>query len=436
MKLLLNYLLCLLIGILLFSSCQKDNSQEKLLHQAYNNLATGKADVALNILSSIQNPQEMDKNSYMQFIVTYVGAKYETKQDIKADTLILEAQRYFNEKEKSQYTPLANYYAAQLHDESGNFPKALESYLYAANSNNKLNNSLVVSKSLNNIGYIYYRQDLLDDAIIYFQEALSYYDNVKTIDQRKLKILTNIGRSFEESNSLDSAAIYYNKVLDQSLETDNEKYQSYSLQNLGIVYFNKGEYDKAIDYFQKALALKATEEVEAIKINLFLLNIYNKNQDTQSAKDYANLIISYLSKVNYIYTLKGMYGALADHFQQLGDYKQALEYRNLELTTKEQIEKERNTPALLDADKNFHLVLKEKEVQKLRADIALSLIIGVSVFCIILAFMFFIWKNYKKNQAEIRACTDKYDILKGMLYSMSDQYPKIESEIKSMLEDD
>ena len=175
----------------------------------------------------------MNQNNYMQFIVTYVGAKYESKQDIKADTLILEAQRYFNQKGKSQYTPLANYYAAQLHDESGNFPKALESYLYAVNSHDTPDNGLLISKSLNNIGYIYYRQDLLDSAIIYFQEALSYYDNMKTIDQRKLKILTNIGRSFEESNILNSATIYYNKVLDQSLEIDNENYQSYSLQNWG-----------------------------------------------------------------------------------------------------------------------------------------------------------------------------------------------------------
>ncbi len=91
----------------------------------------------------------------MQYIVTYVGAKYETKADITGDTLIFEAQQYFNKKEDLKYTVLSNYYTAQLCDERGNFPKALESYMLAVSAADKSNNDLLAGKSLNNIGYIY-----------------------------------------------------------------------------------------------------------------------------------------------------------------------------------------------------------------------------------------------------------------------------------------
>ena len=88
MKILLKYLFCLLTGILLFS-CQKYNTHEKLLQEAQNKLADNKPEIALNLLVSIENPEKMDKESYMKYIVTSVGAKYETKADITKDTLIL-----------------------------------------------------------------------------------------------------------------------------------------------------------------------------------------------------------------------------------------------------------------------------------------------------------------------------------------------------------
>ena len=97
-------------GILLFS-CQKNNSQEELLKKAEDSLVTGKPDVALNLLTSIQNPEKMGKDDYMQYVVTYVGAKKETNADVIADTLIFEAQNYFNGTKDYKNSAFANYYA-------------------------------------------------------------------------------------------------------------------------------------------------------------------------------------------------------------------------------------------------------------------------------------------------------------------------------------
>lgn len=432
MKLLLNYQLYIIIGILLLSSCQKDASQQKLLSQAQNRLSLGEADSALDILRSIHNPDEMDEDNYMRYIVTYVGVKYETKQDIKSDSLILKAQQYFNKKRNSEYTTLANYYAGQLYDENGNLPMALESYLATSYSDD----SFLSSRSLNNIGYIYYRQNLLDSAIIYYKKALSYYDNFKEPNQRQLKILTNLGRSFEEVNQLDSASLYYNKALNHSMEIGDELYQGYSLQNLGIVFYDMGEYDKAIDYFQNVLTLSSTDENEIRKINLFLLNAYNKKRDVKSAKKYVDLVIESLPYITYDYTVKGMYSALADYYQQTGDYKNALEYRNLEVAIGKQIEKKSVAPALLVADKSFYLEQKNKEVQSFISKVCFFLILGVIVICAALILSIFVWKNNKKHKKEIAGYAEKYEILKGMLFSMRDEYPKIEAEIKSMLEED
>lgn len=429
-----HYLLGILIGISLFS-CEKDQSQE-LLYKAQNSLDKNKPDVALNILASIRNPQNMDEHSYMQYIVTYVGAKYEAKKDIKADSLILEAQEYFNKKGNYEESTLANYYAAQLYDVNANYPKALESYMYTVYAADKSNNNLLVGKSLNNIGYIYYEQDLLDSAIVNYQKALSFYNKVENADNNKLMTFTYLGRTFEESNKFDSAYLYYTKALNKATEANDEKYKSFSLQNLGVLCYNMKEYEKAIEYFQSALKISSTDKEHIQKIQIGMLMIYNKKQDLNSAKQYVDLVIEGLPEVTYNYTIKEMYAALADYCQQSGDYKQALHYRDLEQRTKDQIELEINVAALLGADKNFYLTQKDKEVQEFASHIYLILIFGAVVIGIVFLFVLFIWRDHKKGQAEIRACAEKYDIIKGMLLSMSDRYPKIEKEIKDMMEDD
>lgn len=435
MKLRLKYLFCLLIGLFLLS-CQKDNSQEKLLEQAQNNLVIGKPDITLNLLDSIKNPEKMDKDDYMKYIVAYVGAKKETKADITKDTLIFEAQSYFNDKGDAQNSALANYYSGWVYYVNNKLPQSLESFMYSANAADKSQNYLLAAKSFNNVGYIYYKENLLDSAICNYKLALTYYGKLENISQLEIETFTNVGLSYEESNKFDSAYFYYNKALNKSVDVNNEKYQSFSLQNLGVLCYKIKEYEKAIKYFESALNLSFTDEENIRKMRISLLDIYNKKGDVKSAKQYADLVIADLPEVTYKYTSKEMYAALAEYYKQLGDYKQAFQYSEQEKIIKEQIEKEADASALLAADKNYYLVQKEREVQEFKSHINFLLIIGLIIFCVILAFVLFVWRNRKKDKAQIRECAEKYEILKGLIYSMGKEYPQIEAEIKSMLADE
>ncbi|QIK59616.1 tetratricopeptide repeat protein [Dysgonomonas sp. HDW5A] len=435
MKLLLKYLFLMVTGTLLFS-CQKDNSQEKLLKQAENNLVIGKPEITLNLLASIQNPEKMDKVSYMQYIVTYVGAKKETKADITSDTLIFEAQNYFNDTKDYKNSALANYYAGWVFYVNNKLPQSLGSFMYGAEAADKSKDHLLAAKSFNNIGYIYFGRMLLDSAIVNYKKALEHYDKIENVDKNRIQVLTNIGLAFEGNNKLDSAYVYFQKGLDLAKQTGNKLEESQLYQNLGLVSFGKGEDEKAIEYFKSALAMDITSNEQTRQINLQLLKIYNKRQDLQSAKEYAVLVTANLSEVTYNYTIKKMYAALADYYRQLGDYKKALEYSDLERVTNEEIEKEKNVPALLEVDKSFHLAKKDREVQELKSDVVFFLVVGGVIICIILVFIFFVWNDNKRGKAEIRECAERYDEIKALLFSMGEKYPKIEAEIKSMLEDD
>ena len=435
MRLTPNFILILFTTSIVLLSCKENNHSYKLLNQALPLIDTNPSQ-ALVFLDSIDNPQSLDKDSYMQYIVAYVGAKQEMKADISIDTLIFEAQKYFNEKGDLKNSALANYYAGWVYYTNGNLPESLEFFMHAANKGAKANNILLTGNSLNNIGYIYFEQDLFDSATVNYQKALSYYDKIDKTEKKKIKVYLNIGSAYEADKKLDRAYLYYQKGLALAQEIDNELAKSQFNQNLGITCYGQNEYEKAVEYFRSALNMNITGEAQKRKIYLYLLNIYNKKKEPHLAIEYADLVKASLPEVTYKYTVKEMYAALADYYQQSGDYKQALEYRDLEKITKEEIEKEVNAPALLSADKNFHLSQKDREFQELKSEVVFILVVGGVIICIVLVFIFFVWNDNKKGKAEIRECAERYDEIKALLFSMGEKYPKIEAEIKSMLEED
>lgn len=197
-------------------------------------------------------------------------------------------------------------------------------------------------------------------------------------------------------------------------------------------------YDKAIEYLESALAVDVGDQVDQLEIkktHTALLDIYTKIGYLKSAKEYAQIVVDDLSDVKYTYTLKVIYAALTDYFEQTGDYKKALEYSKLEKNTQGQIERQRDAPALLGADKKFYIGQMDNQAMEFRSKMYLLMITAACAFLIMLFFILMARQTHKKDQAEIQAHVDKYDELRIVLFARCDEYPKIEAEIKSILED-
>ncbi|WP_165044865.1 lipopolysaccharide assembly protein LapB [Dysgonomonas sp. ZJ709] len=429
----------LFIGLLLFS-CNKNNESAALLKLAQDSFETNPNRV-LSLLDSIKNPEKMDKDDYMEYVLSYIRAKSEARKDISGDTLIFGVQRYFEQKGNIGKLALANYYVGQIYYLNGMQPKALEFFMYSADEAQRASNDLLVVKSLNNIGYIYFERDMLDSAIVNYQKALSINNNIEKSNkgtpltsQMLITTLTNIGRTFEGANKLDSAYLYFQKGLILAKKQKNTIEESQLYLNLGATCYGKREYEKAIEYYQSALNMDITGERQIQKINLYLLNIYNEIKDAKSAKQYTDLVMASLPSVTNLHTIKEMYAALSEYYKQAGNFEQALGYSNLEKVTKDQIEKEANAPALLEADKNYYLTQKEIEAQTLREQ-RLWIILGVLI--ILLIILFFVYLNYRdtqKGKEEIRRFTEKYDILLGALHSKEARFDS-EAELKAILDE-
>lgn len=431
MKILIN---CFFFFFFFFFSCKKEDASFDLLKQA-KSIADIKPLEALVLLDSIQNPESMDKDNYMQYITAYVQAKYKAQQEITNDTLIFDAQKYFNSIDNTQEAILANYYSGCVYRDKKMINESLESFLNSSYYTIKTGNNQMSAKIFDNIGALYFQQGLIDSATVNYQTALNYYQNLDdTISV--LRVTNLIGRSFEAINKFDSAYIYFNNALQIAEIQNNNQYKSIILQNIALTYFGMQKYEKAIEYYQLALNIEEITEKQISQINLYLLKIYNIKGDLNSAKEYASKVEESTTKVDYIYTLKEMYSALAEYNKQIGDYKQALYYANLENEINQKILEQERPLSLLAADKSFYLDQKDKQIDQLHKHIFLYLSIATVVCLVLLIFSISIFKIHKRDKKEIKLQEEKYRRIKDQLLVMAAEYKDIEAEIEAILDED
>lgn len=184
--------------------------------------------------------------------------------------------------------------------------------------------------------------------------------------------------NYHLSSSYLDSAVYYTQECLNYYESQGFTFEiGTAYGTLGNVEFKRGNYEKAISYFKKAL--ERFDEKESQDYAGYLFNIgyaYNKIGKTQFALDYIERSLAIRKKLNIAVDLRESYQGLAETYQRSGDYQKAFENLTLfqayndsvfnetknkqlaELETQYQTEKKDKTIADLE---------KEKELQDLRA---------------------------------------------------------------------
>ena len=140
----------------------------------------------------------------------------------------------------------------------------------------------------------------------------------------------NLGSVYSQKGDQDKALEYFIKSL--SIIGEKSLLAGLSYNNIGTIYLEKGDYDQALEYFQKALTIR--------------LQVLGE-ENTEIAKYYNNIGIAYTGKGDYDKALEFFQKALSiglrilgeDHiyvannynntgtvYSQKGDYDQAIKY--------------------------------------------------------------------------------------------------------------
>lgn len=165
------------------------------------------------------------------------------------------------------------------------------------------------------LGAGYYRVGELKLAVDYLKKAESL-----TSDKGWLSATYNLlGRTLYRMGDLDNALYYHNKHLALSRELGEREGEAVALNNIAMIYKDKGDYDKALEYFQQALKLSEDDEQRATAYNNIAI-IYSDKGDYNKA-------IEYLQKAIELGERVGDYHGVAQTYLNLGDtYREAKNY--------------------------------------------------------------------------------------------------------------
>jgi len=212
---------------------------------------------------------------------------------------------YIAEKEKNgeEDEAICLHNVGSIYLEMGSYDKAREYLLRALSINQKLGNSLniskYISKNLNNLGVTYRRiaitsrnDEDLNKALDYYKECLKITkENEDT--KTEIRALNNIGSVYSEQQKYEDAFKYFNEALKNAKETQDFEMMSMILTNIGIVYFNLGNYDESSKYYVKAINLALGKDQMLWEPYMEGARAYEKqNQLMKALENYKASIIS------------------------------------------------------------------------------------------------------------------------------------------------
>jgi len=280
-----------LVMLLMVFGCQRHFQYPPVLQEA-DSLCVTLPDSAVALLKSISDDmQQAPEFVQMRYKLLTIKANDKAYINHTSDSLILSLVDYYEHGGDPAYLGEAYYYAGSTYRDLGDAPRALEYYQKALDAMPGDENLKVKSKVYAQMGDLYGRQDLT-------QEALSSYRNSYKSDlilndtAGMIYNLRDIAYTLRRLNQVDSAFCY----LRQANTLSSLYYGDTLLSNLvtsqiAALYSAVGIYDSAKYYIQPSL--EHISRTNLSSIYSIASNLYYRIGQFDSVRYYDSLILKY-----------------------------------------------------------------------------------------------------------------------------------------------
>lgn len=250
--------------------------------------------------------------------------------------------------------------------------KALEYYLQSLNIAEEIDDKYRIATALANIGNTYLRKPATwSKSIEYSLRAYRIFEQLKNQDGI-VTVCTNLGEGYLQLKKADSALYFYQIGLKAS--NNSEEVSTVAVwNNIGKAYSKKGNYEYAIIYQRKSIALaqKLKDNFNEGKSLLGLADTYLDKGDIKNAlqtyKKAEPILVANRANEELRDAYKGIYNA----FEKNGDYLQANKYLNLYSNYKDSIYNTETDKKLSSLQFDFDLSKKEAQIKILNKEKAL-----------------------------------------------------------------
>lgn len=295
--------------------------------------------------------------------------------------------------------------AGEIYYEKENYSKAFELYFKGIRICEENDFGELLAQLYKDIGNIYSVFEDYQQAIDTYKKALEYAKSYGNTTM-EIKLLMNLAGICCYGNLTEDAKMYYDEMMKFVGKDSLIEYFGYL--NKALILTNEEKNDSAIICFEKS-----AEYANRVHLNPQyiassygeLANLYEQIGQNDSALYYFHANAEFTEKNNLMYMLIVNLKALSRLYEEKGDYKKSLHYKNRYLIVSDSLlnmnefNKMKNTQFVYEMDKNYQKIAsltadqQHKEIQ-IKTQKRILIIVSVSLFIfIILLIVVYIQKG-------------------------------------------
>ena len=249
----------------------------------------------------------------------------------------------------------------------GALEKALEYYITSLKLYDSLHNTEGVATTKNNIANIYSLKKDYGQAMRYLEESYTLFEKMGD-PFRLIGSMNNLGNLYHDIDLNEKALKYYTDAYE--LSEKNGALFSDPLNNVGNIYFNQGNYQRAIENYQKALAIERASNNKLGVLNT-VTNIgitYTKAQQPRQAQKYLDEAFKLSKELQALTALPSIYKASAENFSSLKKWKEAFEMQLKYEESREKIYGEESSRKIAQMEMVLDFQAKERQIEMLKKE--------------------------------------------------------------------
>ena len=379
-------------------SCHRDTDALNMTFSKVEKCMDLCPDSALNLLKGIHDPEKLWGESQATYALLMTQAMDKNYMKFSSDSLIALALNYYT---ITQTSPImyakALFYHGRVMLELDKEEEALKSFLAAKDVYERTKDHKMLVLIAEEVGMINRKQDLYDDALTNFREALTTYKQLKD----SLSVISaslNIARVYLFKSEWDSCSLYYNNALEIAVQK-NYLSEITILHELGILYRSMQNLSEAERYFLAAYEKETDEEKKYMEC-LSLGYLYMQMGQTENARKY--LIMS--ANSSKAYTQISAYDCLYFLEKDIDNFEEAIVYHELADSITNAMEELNSRELIASLQKKYENEKLRNDNLQMKVRYTNFILWGTIAFLFVVACMCYYYyknRNNKKKIAEI-----------------------------------
>jgi signal transduction histidine kinase len=424
-------------SLLSMTSLQSDNQLARTYYELSLALQAVYTDSALYFANRAETIlQRGDPGNLLPFL-------YKSKGKIYALKLVTERSIFYYRKAYDEFIKLENYHEigdcairiGNLYFDVANFGEAYYFFMQSLTASEREDNQLNIAHAEINLGNVSEEMGRLSEAENHYQNGYEIYHELGLATE-ECGALGNIGMILYNKTQYDSALTYFFQVMEKlnpdSLSSAGQhRILSGVYNNTALTYSELGEQRLALDYLRKGLGLarRAKDESNEATVYINLGSLFGEMGEMDSALFYLHRALQIAEKRGYLSVTLDTFEELAKLHAGRGSYGPAYNWQVRYDTLYKSLFNEDQTAQISRLRAMYEQEITEKEISQLQSESQVQKMLNkvfIIFIIVIVALVIIIAVNLKSKKRTNQMLAERNLQISNAIQKLSDSETELQ----------